>query len=104
MPRSWPPWAHRRSPSPTPTLAQKGTLRVAFGRKAQPQLPAQKGAAPVAVSLGTKFSTTDGSTPPQLRTISIAINREGRIDRTGLPVCDIHRIQPSTNQAALAAC
>ena len=86
------------------TLAQKGTLRVASEGKLSPSSLPRKGAAPVAVSLGAKISTTDGSNPPQLRTISIAINREGRIDRTGLPVCDIHRIQPSTNQEALAAC
>jgi hypothetical protein len=39
----------------------------------------------VAVSLTGRISTTDEAPPPQLRTISIAINRNGRLDYNGLP-------------------
>lgn len=85
-------------------VAQKGTLRVKFdGDLAPKQLPRQ-GTRPIAVSIGGKITTTDGSDPPQLRRIAIAINRYGRIDRQGLPACRIEQIQPSTTQNALRAC
>ena len=48
--------------------------------------------------------TTDGSTPPQLRRFSIAINRNGRFDFAGLPACSLEEIQPSTTENAMRAC
>ncbi len=39
-----------------------------------------------------------------MRQISIAINRYGRLDPSGLPVCQLEQIQPATTDDALAAC
>jgi hypothetical protein len=58
----------------------------------------------VHASVGTKITTTNGSDPPQLRQIQIAINANGHFDPTGLPVCPLEEVQPSTTQNALAAC
>jgi hypothetical protein len=46
--------------------------------------------------LGGEIKTTDGSIPPQLRTISMAINRNGRFDYKGIPTCHYHQIQPAS--------
>ncbi len=85
-------------------VVQKGALRVAFVGKFSPHALPRHGAAPIAVSLGGKISTSGGATPPQLRSISIAINRQGHLDPSGLPACRLRQIQPSTNEGALAAC
>lgn len=84
--------------------SQHGDLRVAFGGKLSPHALPRAGAAPVSVSVATRIATADGATPPQLRSISIAVNRHGRFDRAGLPVCSLADIQPATNANALAAC
>ncbi len=83
---------------------QRGTLRVSFEGRLSPKALPRQGSAPVAVTVGGRIATTDGSSPPQLQTIAIAINREGRLDLAGLPSCTLKQIQPSTTAGALAAC
>jgi hypothetical protein len=85
-------------------VTQEGTLRVSFaGQVAPHQLPRQ-GKAPVAVTLSGAIKTTDGQDPPQLRQISLAINRNGKLDYRGLPRCNFHQIQPSTTAEARESC
>lgn len=81
-----------------------GTLQVAFSGGLSPRSLPREGTAPISVHIGGHVSTTDGSSPPQLRRITIEINRNGRLDYVGLPACSLRRIQPSTNEGALNAC
>lgn len=83
---------------------RKGALQVAFTGRLSPKPLPREGAAPISVAVGGQVSTTDGSSPPQLRRITIEINRNGRLDHRGLPACELEQIQPSTSQGALAAC
>jgi hypothetical protein len=85
-------------------VTQQGTLRVAFGGQLSPHRLPRTGLAPVAVSLTGQISTSDHSTPPQLRTITMAINRHGRLNPAGLPRCHYHQIQPASTGEARAAC
>jgi hypothetical protein len=85
-------------------ISKKGNLLVAVTGKISPSALPRSGVASIAVSVGGKVSTSDQSLPPQLRVLTIDINRDGRLDYRGLPVCSIHQIQPSTNSTALAAC
>jgi hypothetical protein len=85
-------------------VVQKGSLRVTFAGEFSPRALPRHGAAPVSVSIGGQISTADGSRPPQLRTISIAINRNASLDPGGLPDCRLEDIQPATSEGALAAC
>jgi hypothetical protein len=85
-------------------IAQKGDLRVKVTGKISPRRLPRSGTAPIAVSLGGQVSTTDQSFPPQLRKLTIEINRTGRLDYSGLPLCTLHQIQPANNSRALAAC
>lgn len=64
----------------------------------------QRGDVRVSFTVGAKISATNGQSPPQLRRISIAINRNGHFEPKGLPVCPLREIQPSTTADALAAC
>jgi hypothetical protein len=85
-------------------VSQQGNLRVAVSGKIAPRALPRTGVAPIAVSVAGDISTTDESLPPQLRRLRIEINREGRLDTRGLPVCPYRRIQPATDARALAAC
>lgn len=85
-------------------ITQQGTLRVTFAGKLSPDRLPRTGLAPVAVSLSGQITTTDHSTPPQLRTITMAINRHGRLNPTGLPRCHYHQIQPASTLEAREAC
>ncbi len=85
-------------------VTQEGNLRVSFiGGLAPHDLPRQ-GVAPVKVTLGGEIKTTDGQAPPQLRTISLAINKHGKLDYRGLPACHYHQIQPASTIEAIETC
>jgi hypothetical protein len=85
-------------------ITQQGNLRVAFNGSLTPHALPRSGAAPVGVAFGGQISTTDGTNPPQLQKITIAINRHGRLFNRGLPICHINQIQPSTTAEAFKAC
>jgi hypothetical protein len=83
---------------------QAGTLRVSFSGAIKPYALPRQGAAPVSVSLSGDIKTTDDSTPPQLRTIRMAINRHGHFDYKGLADCHFHQVQPTSTAEAREAC
>lgn len=84
--------------------AQNGSLRVVVSGRLSPNRLPRTGVAPISVSVGGEISTTDASEVPQLRQIVIAINRHGRLDPAGLPLCRIAQIDPSTTRGARQAC
>jgi hypothetical protein len=84
--------------------AQEGNLRVSFdGRLAPRALPRDR-PAPVTAYLETSIRTVDGSTPPPLRRISIAVNRQGLVSFAGLPTCNPAELQQTNTEAALDRC
>jgi hypothetical protein len=85
-------------------VVQRGPVRVSFDGKITPNALPRHGLAPVGIAFETKIAAVSGGTPPQLRRISIAINRNGRFTSKGLPVCRLREIQPSTTSGALTAC
>ena len=96
------------SPSPAArtqaVIVQRSGIKVSFEGKLAPKKLPRHGSAPVRVAVGAKIAGVEGKDPPQLKTISIAINRYGHFDPTGLPICTERDIQPATNQNALKAC
>ncbi len=85
-------------------VVQHGKFRVAVNATLSPKRLPRSGQAPVRFGLSARFISTKGSTPPQLRTIKVDINRHGSLDPSGLPTCGIDDIQPATTTNALAAC
>jgi len=83
---------------------QQGGLRVTVQGEIAPRTLPREGVAPVAVDVRGRIENRKSSAPPSLRRLEIAINRQGRLDYRGLPVCPLARIQPATSQNALAAC
>jgi hypothetical protein len=88
----------------TSEVAQRGTLRLTVSGELSPKRLPRIGVTPISVSIGGDISTTDGTLPPQLKRMRIELNRHGRLDYTGLPVCDYNRIQPASSARALAGC
>lgn len=85
-------------------FVQEGNLRVAFDARLLPHALPREREAPVTVQLAGAVRTTDGSTPPQLREISIAMNRAGVVSVAGLPSCPSSELQQTSTEAALEQC
>jgi hypothetical protein len=85
-------------------VVQEGNLRVSFTGGISPHALPRKAPAPVKVTFGGEIKTLDGAQPPQLRTISLAINRGGKYDHRGLPACHYHQIQPASTREAAETC
>jgi hypothetical protein len=83
---------------------QRGNLRVSFEGTLAPQSLPRSAQAPVRVSVSAKVTSTSAEAPPPMRQMSIAINKYGHLDATGLPVCQLEQIQPATTDDSLAAC
>jgi DNA-binding beta-propeller fold protein YncE len=98
------PRKRRAAPARASNVIQHGKVRVAVDAQIAPRKLPRRGTAPIHFALSVKIASTDGSVPPQLRRISVAINRNGRIDPAGLPLCSYRDLQPSTTAGALAAC
>lgn len=85
-------------------IEQVGNLRVRFdGGIAPRSLPGER-AVPVTVSLEGRISTTDGSHPPALRRLELALNRAGKVSNRGLPTCSAPQLQSTSSTAALRHC
>jgi len=85
-------------------IAQQGNLRVTFNGQIAPTRLPRSEAAPVAVQMGGKISTTDKSTPPRLEQIVLDINANGVIQTKGLPTCPVAKLESISSAGAKAAC
>jgi hypothetical protein len=83
---------------------RQGDLIIGFDAAFTPHALPRNQAAPVRVSLDGSVATTDGSRPPQLRRISIALNRYGRLTTRGLPTCAAGELESVSSATALERC
>jgi hypothetical protein len=83
---------------------QQGDLRIGFEAGFTPHALPRERAAPVRVDLEGSVKTTDGTAPPRLRRISIALNRYGRVTTRGLPSCDPGVLESVPSATALERC
>jgi hypothetical protein len=84
-------------------VVQHAGIRVKASAAMTPTRLPRTGTAPIGVQIAVGIVGVGGP-PPLLRSISIAINREGRLQAAGLPDCTIEQIQPTTDADALRAC
>lgn len=83
---------------------KRGDLLLCFdGRFAPHALPRDHNA-PVTVRLTGSVKTANSARPPQLRSISVAINRHGRLDTRGLPTCFPAQLEQTSTRSAMARC
>lgn len=82
----------------------KEGVRVAVSGKLTPTTLPRRGTAPIGISFGGSIHSDRPGGPPKLTKLTIAINRNGRLDTHGLPRCRLGKIDPSTTREALDAC
>jgi hypothetical protein len=92
-----------------PAQAEKngeGDLLVAFNSAMHPTRLPRARPVPVAVRVEGDVGSASGDSEqiPQLRTITVAINRQGHLFDRGLPICEVGTIQPATEATARRIC
>jgi hypothetical protein len=85
-------------------VEEKQGVRVSVEGKLAPKALPRHGSAPVSVSVSGQIGARASVAPPQLETLTIAINRQGKLSSKGIPNCRLGHIDPSTTQEALSAC
>ena len=85
-------------------LTQRGDLLLNFNGSISPRALPRHNPAPIAVHLDGRIRALAGDRPPGLRKISIALNRKGRLDATGLALCPPARLRSTTSAVALRIC
>jgi hypothetical protein len=85
-------------------VRQTGNLRISFSGDFAPRALPRDRPAPVTVHVKGAIGTTDGSHPPPVRQVEIALNRNGRLTTVGLPTCASTRLQSTSSETALARC
>lgn len=83
-----------------------GDLRVSLEGGISPKKLPRERLAPVAVRVSGDVRSASGATDglPQLRRISVGINRDGRLFDRGLPVCRARRIRSTRQSQARRVC
>ncbi|MEX2448781.1 MAG: hypothetical protein WD404_08570 [Solirubrobacterales bacterium] len=79
-------------------------LRLGFDARFSPHTLPRDRDVPVSVDISGTVRTTDGSQPPQLRRMTVAVNRYGRMSTRGLPRCRAGRLESTSSEVALARC
>jgi hypothetical protein len=85
-------------------VVQEGNLRISISTRLEPYKLPRLTSAPIKAFIAGHVFTADGSTPPQLKTMDIKINRHGHIETEGLPVCKLSQIKATSTEKAIAAC
>ncbi len=89
--------------APAVTVQSEG-LRISALAQLKPYKLPRKTPAPIAVFVAGHLESSAGGVPPQLRRLSVRVNRHGLLQSQGLPLCEVPRIQPATTQRALSQC
>lgn len=85
-------------------VKREGNLQIAFSGDFSPKSLPRTDPAPISVHVRGAIGTTDGSHPPPVRRVEIALNRNGRLTTKGLPSCPSARLQSTSSDTALARC
>jgi hypothetical protein len=89
--------------APAVTVQSEGLRITALAQLTPYKLPRDR-FAPIAILVAGHLQSAHGGVPPQLRRLTIDVNRHGLLQSRGLPVCPLGRIQPATTERALAQC
>jgi hypothetical protein len=85
-------------------LVASGNLFVTFSGGIRPDALPRDERGPIAVWISGQVRTLSGEKPPSVRRVTIGLNRNGRLETRGLPVCRKAEIDLASSADALAAC
>lgn len=85
-------------------LSQRGNVRISFSGDFSPTSLPRERPAPIKVHVKGAIDTLDGSHPPPVRRVEIALNRNGKLSTEGLPTCTSAQLQSTSSETALQRC
>jgi hypothetical protein len=85
-------------------VSQSENIRVTFDADFAPHALPRQQPAPIKVRIEGKIATTDGTHPPALRRLEIAMHRSGRLFSKGLPTCSAPLLQSTDTKNAMDRC
>lgn len=83
---------------------QVENIRVNFDADFTPHTLPRLRPAPIKVKIEGNIATTDGTHPPALRRLEVALNRSGKLYSKGLPVCTAPLLQSTDARTAMDRC
>ena len=83
---------------------QNKNLIVSLQGRITPHALPRDELAPITVHVSGAIKTDDGATPPALRKISFALNRNGKLYTRGLPTCESGVLESTTTEQARELC
>jgi hypothetical protein len=89
--------------APAVTIQSEG-LRITALAQLKPYKLPRETPAPIAVFIAGHLQNATGGVPPQLRRLSVRVNRHGLLQSEGVGACPLARIQPATTERALSQC
>jgi hypothetical protein len=90
--------------SASAAVVQDGGIRITVLSQVKPFKLPRQGTAPIAVFVSGHIASTEGGVPPQLKSMTIDVNRHGVLQSEGLPVCPLSVIKTASSSRALSAC
>jgi hypothetical protein len=90
--------------SASAAVVQDAGIRITVLSQVKPFKLPRRDTAPIAVFVSGHIASTDGGVPPQLKSMTIDVNRHGVLQSDGLPVCPLSLIRTSSSSRALSAC
>jgi hypothetical protein len=85
-------------------VIQQDGIRITVLSQVKPfKLPREE-PAPIAVFVSGHVATPSGELPPQLKRMTIRVNRNGLLQSRGLPTCPLEQVKTATTDRALAEC
>ena len=85
-------------------LVQRGNLFVHFDGGISPDALPREALGPIGVRIEGTIRVPPGPDPPSLRQIRIAVNRAGRLNAEGLPICRKPQVEATSASQALLSC
>jgi hypothetical protein len=83
---------------------QVENIRVNFDADFTPHALPRSRPAPIQVKIEGDIATTDGTHPPALRRLEVALHRSGKLYSKGLPVCTAPLLQSTDAKTAMQRC
>lgn len=83
---------------------RRGGMIIAFDGRITPNVLPRKGVRPITARLAGHVRAIDGGPLPQLRRLTIEINRHARFASRGLPICRIEDVSDAFAEEALRNC
>jgi hypothetical protein len=85
-------------------VIQEGNVRINVLSQILPYKLPRKGTAPIAIFVSGHLSEPHGGIPPQLKEMTVEVNKHGLLQSQGLPTCKLSKIQPASTERAMSSC